>query len=107
MANQMKQFGDHIRSLRKARAMSQVDVGERANLNDKYVGELERGDGNPSLEVLHKLAKALDVDIATLLGDEVARLGRDDLRVEAIRHVDRLDDDQLRDLVRMFRLQAR
>ena len=103
----MKQFGDHLRSLRKARALSQVDLGERANLNDKYLGELERGEGNPSLEVLHKLAKALDIDLATLVGDEVTRLGREDLRAEAVRHVDGLSVDQLRDFVRMFRLQAK
>ncbi len=106
MANDMKQFGEHLRALRKARALSQADLGERASLNDKYLGELERGEGNPSLDVLQRLAKALDIDLATLVGDEVTRLGRDDLRAEAVRHVDQLPDDQLRDFVRMFRLRA-
>ena len=107
MANDMKQFGDHLRALRKARGLSQADLGESANLNDKYLGELERGEGNPSLEVLMKLAKALDIDLATLVGDEVTRLGRDDLRAEAVRHIDGLAVDQLRDFVRMFRLRAK
>lgn len=107
MANNMKQFGEHLRALRKARQLSLANLGERADLNDKYLGELERGEGNPSLETLAKLAKALDVDLATLVGDEIARLGRDDLRAEAVRHIDRLTVDQLRDFVRMFRLQSK
>ena len=106
MANDMKQFGEHLRALRKARGLSQADLGERANLNDKYLGELVRGEGNPSLDVLQRLAKALDIDLATLVGDEVTRLGRDDLRAEAVRHIDGLTVDQLRDFVRMFRLRV-
>ncbi len=107
MANDMKQFGERLRVLRKHRGLSQAELGERADMNDKYLGEIERGDGNPSLEVLHKLAKALDIDITSLVGDEVTRLAREDLRAEAVRHVDGLSVDQLRDFVRMFRLQAK
>jgi len=107
MANEMKQFGEHLRVLRKARGLSQAQLGERADMNDKYLGEIERGEGNPSLDVLQKLAKALDIDLASLVGDEVARLGRDELRAEAGRHIDRLSVDQLRGVVRMFRLQAK
>lgn len=103
----MKQFGEHLRALRKARNLSQVELGERAVLNDKYLGELERGEGNPSLEVLQKLARALDVDVATVVGDEVAVMDRDAARAEAARHIDRLTDSQLRDLVRMLRLRTR
>jgi transcriptional regulator with XRE-family HTH domain len=84
-----------------------VKLGERASVHDKYCGELERGEGNPSLEVLQKLAAALEVDLATLVGDEVARLDQDALRAEAVRHVERLPEPQLRDLVRMFRLRSR
>jgi len=106
MADDMNQFGEHLRALRKARDMSQPQLAERAGVNDKYLGEIERGRGNPSLEVLMKLSKALDVELSTLVGDEVVRLGRAGLRAEVNRHADALTDDQLRDLVRMFRLRA-
>ena len=105
-ADPMRQFGEHLRAMRKARGLSQNELAERADVNDKYLGEIERGDGNPSLEVLQRLAKALGIDLTTLIGDEVVRLGRGDLRAEVNRHVDALTDDQLRDLVRMFRLRA-
>ena len=103
----MKEFGEHLRALRKTRALSQAELGALADLNDKYLGEIERGVGNPSLEVLMKLAQALGVDLATVVGDPVTLLGRAELRVELHRHVDALTDDEMRDAVRMFRLRAR
>ncbi len=104
MANDMKQFGEHLRALRKARGLSQAQLGELASLNDKYLGEVERGEGNPSLEVLMRLAKALDVDLAVLVGDEVTRQTREQLCAEVVRRVGGLPDDELRTLVRILRL---
>ena len=93
--------------MRTARGLSQADLGERANLNDKYLGELERGEGNPSLEVLMKLAKALDIDLATLVGDDLTRTDREQLRTELQRRTDALSDDELRTVLRILRLQLR
>lgn len=107
MAHNTKQFGEHLRGLRKARDMSQSQLGEMAGMNDKYLGELERGDGNPSLDVLDRLAKALEIDLATLVGDEVTRMDRAQARTEAIQRVDAMSDDQLRDFVRLLRLSRR
>ena len=101
----MKQFGEHLRALRKARGLSQAQLGELANLNDKYLGEVERGEGNPSLDVLQRLARALDIDIAVLIGDDLTRTGRVQLRAELQRRADALSDDQLRTILRILRLQ--
>lgn len=102
----MKTFGEHLRNLRKAKGLSQNELGDLAGLSDKYLGEVERG-GNPSLDVLMKLAKALEVDLSQLVGDEVTRMEPAAVRAEAIRRLDALPDDQLRDLVRMLRLRGR
>ncbi len=106
-ADPMRQFGEHLRAMRKARGLSQNELAERADVNDKYLGEIERGVGNPSLEVLMKVAKALGVDLATVVGDPVTLLGRTDLCAELHRHVEALSDDEMRDIVRMFRLRSR
>jgi transcriptional regulator with XRE-family HTH domain len=58
--------GDNIRSLRKAKKLSQEELGERAGLSYKFVGEIERGSVNPSLESLENIAVALEVDVARL-----------------------------------------
>lgn len=62
----MKRFGTRVRQLRKARGMSQEEVGEKADLHYTYVGGIERGERNPSLKSINKIAGALEVDIGEL-----------------------------------------
>jgi transcriptional regulator with XRE-family HTH domain len=60
-------IGRRLRALRKLRKLTQEKLGERARLSGKFVGEVERGVGNPSLDVLLRLAVALDVDLDEML----------------------------------------
>ncbi len=62
--------------MRKARGQSPNELAERANVNDKYLGEIDNVAGNPSLEVLMKVAKALGGDLATVVGDPLTLVGR-------------------------------
>ncbi len=55
--------GKRIRQVRKAQGISQQELGERANLNYKYIGGVERGERNPSVGSLVKIAKGLKVDV--------------------------------------------
>ena len=57
------QVGRRIRQVRKAQKISQQELGERANLNYKYIGGVERGERNPSVESLVKIARGLKVDV--------------------------------------------
>lgn len=61
-----KLVGRRIRSLRQAKRLTQQQLGERAHLNYKYLGALERGEENPSLLVLERIATALDVELLDL-----------------------------------------
>lgn len=73
-------LGKNIRVLRKARGWSQETLGERADLSYKFVGEIERGLVNPSLDSLVKIANVLDVEIVELfLTDTLYVLTGDDL----------------------------
>lgn len=75
-----RQVGTNIRVLRKARGWSQEELGERADLSYKFLGEVERGAVNPSLDSLAGIAKALSVPIAELfLNDEVLVLTKGDV----------------------------
>lgn len=64
-----RQFGDHVRSVRAAKGLSQEELADRSGLNRTYVGSVERGERNVSLLNIHKLAAALDVAPSTLLDD--------------------------------------
>ncbi len=62
-------FGSTIRSLRKARGLSQEALANLADLDRSYIGGVERGDRNISLNNIHKLSKALNVSITDLFKD--------------------------------------
>lgn len=59
-------FGDNLRRFRKARGLSQEKLGEYADLHRTYVGAVERGERNISLENIVRLACALKITAGQL-----------------------------------------
>ena len=57
-----KRFGGRLREARAARGLTQVELGERADLSEEWVRRLERGEGSPSFDKIEALAAALGVD---------------------------------------------
>ena len=53
-------IGKRIAKRRKELGLKQVEVCERAGINDKYLSCIERSTSIPSLEVVMKLATALE-----------------------------------------------
>ena len=66
-------LGRRLRALRTLRGLTQEQLGERAGLSGKFLGQVERGVGNPSLQILIRLAQALEVELWELLRLEEAR----------------------------------
>ena len=54
------EIGKRIARRRKELGLRQIQVCERAGINDKYLSCIERATSIPSLEVVMKLALALD-----------------------------------------------
>lgn len=61
-----KAMGERVRTLRLARGLSQEELGEHAGLHRTYIGHIERGEVNPSLLNICKVAGALSADVADL-----------------------------------------
>jgi transcriptional regulator with XRE-family HTH domain len=61
--------GQQIRFHRKQAHLSQEQLAEKADLSYKYVGEVERGSVNISLDSLVRIAKALKVKLRVLIGE--------------------------------------
>ena len=61
------QIGKRIAQRRKELGLKQTEVCERAGINDKYLSCIERATSIPSLEVIMKLALALDTTPDTFL----------------------------------------
>ncbi len=59
-----------IRAHREARGLSLSATAGRAGLSKTILATIESGAGNPSLETLWRIARALDVTIGTLLAED-------------------------------------
>ena len=62
-----KNFGDRVRELRTAQGLSQEVLAQKAGLHRTYIGSVERGERNISLENILKIASALSVSISSIM----------------------------------------
>jgi transcriptional regulator with XRE-family HTH domain len=65
--NLRKLVGRNIRTLRTEKGLSQEKLAWSSKLTSDYVGCLERGQVNVSLDALARIAKSLEVDPKVLL----------------------------------------
>src|SRR3954469_20566035 len=59
-------LGNAIKQHRSALGISQEELAARAGLHRTYVSEVERGERNPSIKSIEKLAQALEVSFTRL-----------------------------------------
>lgn len=60
-------LGANVRRLREAEGWSQEEYADRAGIHRTYVSDIERGRRNPTVTVVEKLARPLEVTAGTLL----------------------------------------
>ncbi|OMF15502.1 MULTISPECIES: helix-turn-helix domain-containing protein [Paenibacillus] len=58
--------GARIKSLRKSKGLTQANLGEQVDLPQPYIGGIEKGERNISLDTLQKLLEALNITPAEL-----------------------------------------
>lgn len=73
MAMPQKRFGARVRELRLQRGWSQEELAQRANRHWTYIGGIERGERNVTLQVIADLARALGVQVKTFFPSEDSR----------------------------------
>lgn len=56
-----KAFGEKIKQLRKSKGMTQKELGIKADMEYQYLGAIERGEKNPSLYFIEKIAVGLEL----------------------------------------------
>lgn len=64
--NVLSNVGIRIRDIRKSKNLSQQQLADLAETHYSYIGALERGHRNITLQSLEKIASALEVDISDL-----------------------------------------
>ncbi len=66
MSDIAKFIGQRIRNYRNQQGLSQEKLAELSGCHPTYIGQLERGEKNATLESIEKIAVALNIPLSTL-----------------------------------------
>jgi len=64
-----KIVGANVRRLRRERGLTQEDLAGEAGLAMRHMGRIERGESNPTLSMMAKLADVLGVHLTALFAE--------------------------------------
>ncbi|MDO7905350.1 helix-turn-helix transcriptional regulator [Paenibacillus sp. JX-17] len=65
--NSIESIGENIRFSRLKKGFSQEQLALNAGVNTSYIGQIERGEKNPTLKTLDKISSALGITLIDLL----------------------------------------
>ena len=63
----IERMAQRLKAVRAERGLTQQQLATRAGISGGYYARLERGEQDPTLSVIEKLAKALGVKVGRLL----------------------------------------
>lgn len=63
-------IGSKIKELRESKGLTQKELGKRIGVTAVTITRYERGDRNPSIKILNKIADALEVPVNILINDK-------------------------------------
>ena len=88
-------FGKRLRAVRKAQGIRIGELAERAETGVKHLGRIERGEKQPSFELIISLAKALEVSPGVLFEFEPSQQDPKSLRTQLQHLLEKKDAKQL------------
>lgn len=102
----LRNLGNRIREERLRCRLTQERLAERVGCNESYIGQIERGTKNPSLETVVGIANALNVSVDYLLAENVNISQTDGLINELVSHIKHRDPEYVRLMINTNRLFA-
>lgn len=97
-------LGRRIRSLRTQKGWTQQELGDNADINYKFLGEIERGQQNPSFGILTKIASALKVELPELFRFEHETIDRKEIENRIARILKDIPDEDLSRIFLIFQV---
>lgn len=98
-----EQFGHLLRRTRKANRLTLGELAEKAGTGPKHLGRIERGEKQPSFELIIAIANAMDVSPACFFAFEDLRIDQPVLKRQLSKLLDRRDPRQLQRAYRILR----
>lgn len=65
--NELKQFGTEIKTVRKSKKITQLQLSSLCDVDIRTIQRIEKGEFNPSLRVLMRIANALEMSLSSLI----------------------------------------
>lgn len=100
----LRNLGKRIREERQRARLTQERLAELAGCNETYIGQIERGEKDPSLNIVVRIANALGVTVDFLLSDHVKVDRASGLIDELVALFKGRDPQEIRSLISMNRL---
>jgi len=97
-----KLVGMRIKSLRRGRGYSQEKLAEITGMNPKYLSSIERGEENPTLDLLIRLSESLKVEIHEMFNIEYEGQTPQSLRKKLQALLGDIDDQDLTRAIRIL-----
>jgi transcriptional regulator with XRE-family HTH domain len=101
MSDYAREFGKHVRSLRRARGVTQDALAQRSGLSADTIRRIEHGSFSASIDTIRKLCSGLGVAPSTLF--ESFELGRTDERRELFDMIASRSNDEIGLITRVVR----
>lgn len=60
-------IGENVRLYRQKKGLSQEQLALHSEINTSYLGQIERGEKNPTIKILEKIAAALEITLIDLI----------------------------------------
>lgn len=67
----MKRFGEKLRALRIRAGISQAELGSQLEVDQSYIGRLEKGTRTPNVALILKIVELFGVTSDELIRDDV------------------------------------
>ncbi|MEG6589304.1 helix-turn-helix transcriptional regulator [Paenibacillus barengoltzii] len=77
-------LGNRIRAIRNAKGLTQQNLADLSGLDYRYIGAIERGERNFSIDTLEKVLTALKISLNELAYSDIEQSEKDFVRWEAI-----------------------
>ncbi|MEE0859151.1 MAG: helix-turn-helix transcriptional regulator [Acutalibacteraceae bacterium] len=74
------EFGARLKNIRQQRNLSQEELAFQCNMQASHIGQIERGQKNPTLDTLIKISNGLDMPLTELLDFETSIQNQEKLK---------------------------
>lgn len=101
MSDIAKIIGQRIRNYRTQKGLSQEKLAELAGCHPTYIGQLERGEKNATLESVEKITSAMDISLSELF-DKLGKSGGNNIAAKCYDLVASKNEAEQKQLYKML-----